>query len=375
PWLLPEYRPLFLHPNTLPPAGSTRLALGSLPEVLADIKRRLQNLGENPAIDLKTQRDARAFLGVLQSSSGRVADLLNSLRGQADICGALVDGMDFTFLYHPARKLLSVGYNVAAQRREGACYDLLASESRTASFIAIAKGDVRQEAWFHLGRPHIAWQGQKALLSWSGTMFEYLMPALWMKVYPDTILGHSQQAAVRCQQRFGERRRRPWGVSEAGWSKKDAAGHYQYRAFGIPGLALAPGIPSHVVAPYASFLALEVDPAAAARNLKRMKRMGWLGTYGFYESADYRPHLRGKRPNYELVRSWMAHHQGMTLLALCNLLAGSSIQKRFHAEPQFRATELILHERIPGVTSTVRHPAPPPARETPERAEAVMAAG
>ncbi|MGH9400882.1 MAG: glucoamylase family protein [Terriglobia bacterium] len=375
PWLLPEYRPLFLHPNTLPPAGQGQLTLGSLPGVLTDLQSRLQSLAENPEIDLRTRRDARAFLGILQSSLSNVKDLLDTLRGQADLCGALVDGMDFGFLYHPVRKLFSIGYNVAAQRRESACYDLLASESRTASFIAIAKGDVRQEAWFHLGRSHITWQGQKALLSWSGTMFEYLMPALWMKAYPDTILGHSQEAAVRCQQRFGERKRRPWGVSEAGWSKKDAAGHYQYRAFGISGLALASGIPSNIVTPYASFLALEVDPVAATNNLKRMKRMGWFGTYGFYESADYRPNLRGKRPNYELVRSWMAHHQGMTLLALCNLLAGSSIQKRFHTEPQFRATELILHERIPGATSTVPHHASPPAREAPDRAEAVMAAG
>ncbi|HEV2501223.1 MAG TPA: glucoamylase family protein [Terriglobia bacterium] len=373
PWLLPEYKPLFLHPNTLPPSAAGKVALKLLPEVMADIKRRLEN--ENPALDLRTRSDLRAFLGVLQSSARSAAELLDSLRGLAGLSGALVDGMDFTFLYHPVRKLLSVGYNVTAQRREESCYDLLASESRTASFIAIAQGGIRQEAWFHLGRSNITCQGQRVLISWTGTMFEYLMPALWMKAYPDTVLGHSQLAAVRCQQRFGEKRRRPWGVSEAGWSKTDAAGHYQYRAFGIPDLALSPGIPSNVVAPYASFLALEVDPAAATRNLKRMKRMGWLGMYGFYESADYRTELRGKRPNYELVRSWMAHHQGMTLLALSNLLASGSIQKRFQTEPQFRATELILHERLSGIASTMPHPALPPAIEPPKRAQAAIAAG
>lgn len=375
PWLLPQYRELFLHPNTLPLSATKSIPLRSLPEIMDEIRQRLETLSQNPATDFKAQCEARDFLSALQSSSKAASDLAGSLRQVSALCDALVDGMDFGFLYQPARRLFSVGYNVTAQRREGSFYDLLASEARTASFIAIAKGSVRQNTWFHLGRTSVDCQGVRALLSWSGTMFEYLMPALWMKAYPDTVLGHSQEAAVRCQQRFGRKRRRPWGVSEAGWSKKDAAGRYQYRAFGIPGLALAPNIPSSVVAPYASFLALEIDPAAAASNLQRMKRMGWFGAYGFYESADFRPDLRGKRPNYELVRSWMAHHQGMTLLALCNLFAGGSIQKRFEAEPQFRATELILHERISGTAVSAPRPAPPPARESIEYTATAAAGG
>lgn len=373
PWLLPQYRELFLHPNTLPLSVTKSLPLRALTGLMNEIRQRLESLSENPSVDFKTQLEARAFLRILDSSFKAAADLIDSLRRLSGFCDALVDGMDFGFLYQPARRLFSVGYNVAAQKLEGSCYDLLGSEARTASFIAIAKGSVRQNSWFHLGRTHVACQGERTLLSWSGTMFEYLMPALWMKAYPDTVMGHSQYAAVRCQQRFGRKRRRPWGVTEAGWSKKDADGHYQYRAFGIPGLALAPGIPSSVVAPYASFLALEVDPAAAASNLQRMKRMGWFGAYGFYESADFRPDLRGKRPNYELVRSWMAHHQGMILLALCNLLAGGSIQKRFEAEPQFRATELILHERIAGIAVSAPRPSPPPARESVEYAASAAA--
>src|SRR3989449_9431623 len=154
--------------------------------------------------------------------------------------------------------------------------------SRAAAFAAIAKGDVPQESWFHLGRAHVLWKGEQVLLSWSGTMFEYLMPALWMKSYPNTILDQTLHAAVRCQQEMTKSKRIPWGISEAASSKRDPAGHYQYKAFGMPALASNPGaVEALVCSPYATFLALAADASGAVRNLRRMQEMGWLGRFGF----------------------------------------------------------------------------------------------
>jgi cyclic beta-1,2-glucan synthetase len=347
PWLLPKYRSSFLHPNTLPLIDAEQITLGALPQILSELSGRLRDLSERSNTELKVRSEMRVTLGIIQASGENVRRLLQSLRQIAEASDALVADMDFRFLYNPARRVLSIGYNVTAQRVEKACYDFLASEARTATFIAIAKGDLHQKSWFQLGRRHTLYHGQRTLLSWSGTMFEYLMPALWMKSYADTILGQSEESAVRCQEIVASKRRRPWGVSEAGFARRDAAGRYQYQPFGLQPLALKQDITSDVVTPYASFLALAVDPQAATRNLRRMKTMGWFGAYGFYESADYSPPARPKGSKYELVHSWMAHHQGMILLAVCNQLAGSTIQKRFHAEPRVQATELVLHEHVP----------------------------
>lgn len=347
PWLLPEHESVFRYPNVLPFTSPGKVTLRALPQLLADIESRLQQLAENAGDDLKIRLQAWSALEIIRAATSNARLLNEALRNLAETSESLVAEMDFRFLYNPARKLLSIGYNVKASRLEPACYDLLASESRTAVFIAIAKGDIQQESWFKLGRTHTLFQGERLLLSWSGTMFEYLMPALWMHSYPHTILGRSQQAAVRCHQKFGRQARRPWGVSEAAYYKKDEAGHYHYQAFGIPGVALDPEVSANIVAPYAACLALQVDPEAALQNLRVMEQLGWLGTYGFCESADYKSGRRAKRTKYELVRSWMAHHEGMTLVALCNALTEASFQRRFHAEPRVQATELILHERIP----------------------------
>ncbi|HLI30670.1 MAG TPA: glucoamylase family protein, partial [Terriglobia bacterium] len=343
PWLLPEHESVFHYPNVLPIIDPANVTLRALPQLLADIESRLQHLVENANDDLQIRFQARSAIEAIRVAIDNVQRLAETLRNLAETLESLVAEMDFRFLYNPARKLLSIGYNVKAGRLEQACYDLLASESRTAVFVAIAKGDIQQESWFKLGRTHTLFQGERILLSWSGTMFEYLMPALWMHSYPDTILGRSQQAAVRCHQKFGRKERRPWGVSEAAYSKKDEIGHYHYQAFGVPGVALDPEISGNVVAPYASTLALQVDPEAAIQNLRQMERMGWLGAYGFYEASDYQPSRRSERAKHELVRSWMAHHEGMILLALCNALTEASFQRRFHAEPRVQATELILH--------------------------------
>lgn len=259
----------------------------------------------------------------------------------AETSHAMVGAMDFGFLYQRRKKVLSVGYDVSADRLEAASYDLLASESRIASFVAIAKGDVPQEAWFHLGRAHTLYGGRRVLLSWTGTMFEYLMPSLWMHQYHGTITEDSINAAVEAQQKYAKRRGAPWGISESGCSGGPGQ-DYGYAPFGLPALAMKHSDDTKlVISPYSSFLALQVDPSAAVRNLRWMEELGWSGRYSFYEAADY---SSGKP---ELVRSWMAHHLGMSLLAACNLLCGDPFREYFHAEPVVMATDLLLHERVP----------------------------
>jgi hypothetical protein len=268
-------------------------------------------------------------------------ELKGNLLDIAQICEELVQEMDFAFLFDSRKKVLSVGYDVAAGRVEKSSYDLLASESRIASFVAISKGDIPQEAWFHLGRSHTLFRGSRVLLSWTGTMFEYLMPTLWMQQYAGTITAESINAVVRAQRAYMARKRAPWGISESGCAAEPGL-DYGYAPFGIPALsAKLPDSEKLVISPYSTFLALPVDLKASLANLRHMERLGWTGRYGYYESADY----SGEQP--EVVRSWMAHHQGMSLLAMCNVLYGDPMRKYFHAEPQVLATELLLHERLP----------------------------
>jgi hypothetical protein len=243
---------------------------------------------------------------------------------------------------------LTVGYNANAKRAEAACYDLMASEARIASFVAIAKGEIPQESWFRLGRTHTVWQGEKVLASWTGTMFEYLMPALWMKLYSGTLLDRSGRAAVRLQEKYAAQFGVPWGISESAWSERNADGQYQYRAFGVPPIALKnPEGPRLVISPYSSWLALMVDPEATLSNASRMASLGWDSIYGFYEAADYGPRksrwARWQKP--EIVRMWMAHHQGMTLLALANWLGHDPFVHWFHADRRVQATALLLQEK------------------------------
>jgi cyclic beta-1,2-glucan synthetase len=266
----------------------------------------------------------------------------------ANECDRFVGEMDFAKLVNPHRRLLSVGYDVTNGQLAASCYDLLASEARCATFIAVAKGQAPQESWFRLGRQHTIAQGENVLISWTGTMFEYLMPVIWMRSHPNTLLDRSVHGAVRAQESYAAERRVPWGISEAAYSAKDELGNYQYAAFGVPSLALnVARAGSLVISPYSTCLALLVDPAIAVENLRRMARFKWLADYGFYESADFtpfpsQPFLRRK---YALVRCWMSHHQGMTLAALCNLFHNSAFQRWFHAERLVQASELILQER------------------------------
>ena len=235
-----------------------------------------------------TRTALASLLEELPNAERSAESLLADFRRQAAIVSNWVDEMDFTFLFDKRRKLLHIGYDAGAETVDPAYYDLLASEARSAVFLAIAKGDIPREAWFHLGRRLTSYQGHRALVSWSGTMFEYLMPALFMKTYPSTLLDQSAEAVIAIQRHYARERGVPWGISEAACGQRDHALLYQYRAFGIPELAADSKLADNlVIAPYATMLGAMVDPTAAVDNLRRMAGSGWTGRYGFYESADY----------------------------------------------------------------------------------------
>ncbi len=256
--------------------------------------------------------------------------------------------MDISFLYDEASHLMTIGFNVDEQRQDRSNYDLLASEARLGSFVSIAQGQALQESWFALGRMLVMNAGEPVLVSWSGSMFEYLMPLLVMPNYPGTLLDQTYQTAVRQQIAYGKQRSVPWGVSESGFNARDTQFNYLYRAFGVPGLGLKRGLEEDlVIAPYASAMALMVSPIAACNNLQLLADENFLGKYGFYEAIDYTPSRLPRDSKRVLIRSFMAHHQGMSFLAISYLLHQQPMQRRFIADPLFQATLLLLQERIP----------------------------
>lgn len=264
--------------------------------------------------------------------------------------------MDFEFLYDTASDLLSIGYDVGERRRDPACYDLLASEARLASFLLIAEGQLPQKHWFSLGRLLTSHSGDVSLISWSGSMFEYLMPRLMMPSYDNTLLDQTYRAAVSRQIEYGRQRGVPWGISESCYYATDMHQVYQYRAFGVPGLGFKRGLADDlVIAPYASALALIVTPQEACQNLQRLANEGFLGPYGFYEAVDYTPSRVPPGKQHAVVRAFMAHHQGMSLLAFADVLMGSPTQRRFMSIPSVKATALLLQERLPKHGATL-HP-------------------
>ncbi|WP_386362112.1 GH36-type glycosyl hydrolase domain-containing protein [Xanthomonas campestris] len=290
---------------------------------------------------------------------------LQELEQLAQVAGRLAE-MDYDFLYRPAQQLLSIGYNVDERRLDAGNYDLLASEARLGIFVAIAQGRLPQESWFALGRTLTDTGGEPTLLSWSGSMFEYLMPDLVMPSYPQTLLHRSMRGAVQAQIRYGVARNVPWGVSESGYNTVDTQRNYQYRAFGVPGLGLKRGLGQDlVIAPYASAMALMVEPDAACRNLQRLHELGFGGRFGLYEAIDYTPARVPRGTQHAVVRSFMSHHQGMALLALDQVLRDAPMQARFMADPQCQATALLLQERAPragvylqGLTDAEDRPVP-----------------
>jgi cyclic beta-1,2-glucan synthetase len=263
--------------------------------------------------------------------------------------------MDFSFLFDATRRLLSIGYRVADGKPDPDCYDLLASEARLASFVAIAKGDVPVRNWFQLGRSLTPVDRGSALISWSGSMFEYLMPSLVMRAPAESLLGQTNRFVVRRQIGYGRELNVPWGVSESAYNVRDIEFTYQYSNFGVPGLGLKRGLSEDaVIAPYATALAAMVDPKASAENYDRLAGEGACGKFGFYEALDYTPARLSEGEPVSIVRTYMAHHQGMTLVAIDNVLHDGAMRSRFHAEPMIQATELLLQERTPRNVAVAR---------------------
>lgn len=337
--------------------GHDFAALDAVPS-LATLLQSASTRGDT--LPLEAVRDA------VQLGAARARATLDDLHGLAAAARSLADA-EYDFLYDRDRHLLAIGYNVTEHRLDASFYDLLASEARLASFVAIAYGKLPQEHWFSLGRVLTSSAGRAALLSWSGSMFEYLMPALIMPTFPGTLLDETCRVVVARQIEYGRALAVPWGISESGYHKTDALLNYQYQAFGVPGLGFKRGLGDElVIAPYATVMALMVDAHAACSNLRRLARDRQLGTYGFYEAIDYTDARLPPRTSSATVRSYMAHHQGMSLLSLAYVLCDRPMQRRFNADLALRSTELLLQERVPRVPAVFPHPAEiSPTREGP----------
>ena len=268
---------------------------------------------------------------------------------------AMAMAMEFGFLFDPERQLLSIGFLISESALDPNCYDLLASEARLASFFAIAKGDIPARHWFRLGRAATPVDRGAALISWSGSMFEYLMPPLVMRAPARSLLEQTDRLVVRRQIEYGDELGLPWGISESAYNARDLELTYQYSNFGVPGLGLKRGLgENRVIAPYATGLATMVDPSAAAANFERLATLGARGRYGFYEAVDFTPTRVPEGERFALVRAFMAHHQGMTIVAIANAVFDGAMRERFHAEPIIQATELLLQERVPREVASTR---------------------
>ena len=335
---------------TVGKASSGALSLGDLPnrcqtmvETLAEQKADLAPSGPDDDV-AKINR----LIAALEKSAAAAKALIRRIESLGASAGKMFDEMEFGFLLDPARQLLSIGYQSAEGVLDPSCYDLLASEARLASFIAIAKGDIAPKHWFKLGRAVTPIDRGSALISWSGSMFEYLMPELVMREPEGSLLHQTARLIVNRQIEYGAQLGVPWGISESAYNFRDIELTYQYSNFGVPGLGLKRGLSDNiVVAPYATALASMIEPVAAVRNFTRLADMGGCGRYGWYEALDYTPRRLPEGKSVAVVRAYMAHHQGMSLVAIANTLHGGAMQTRFHANPIVQATELLLQERPP----------------------------
>ncbi|MCC6507754.1 MAG: glycosyl transferase family 36, partial [Pirellulaceae bacterium] len=323
---------------------------------VAELDRSLQTIAdtltdrstpEPLAVDWRSQLPTGLFEAI-HASSLHAQALVARLTAIAQQMESLAMGTDFRFLYNEQRRLFAIGLNVDEGRLDRSHYDMLCSESRLASYLAIAKGDVEAAHWFRLGRHATIAAGKFALLSWGGTMFEYLMPPLFQRQFDGSVLTQSCQAAVARQREYGRQQRVPWGISESAFGALAVNADYHYRSFGVPGLGLKRGLAKDlVISPYSTFMALTIDPAGSVANLQALIAEGGQGEWGFYEALDYTAERLPVNKRRLVVRCYMAHHQGMGLLALANLLDDHSIQRRFNAHPIVRAAELLLQERVP----------------------------
>jgi len=346
PWTKPIDSGEALASETLTPLLASMPTLANLPDLCqAAISLLTTELTVNPTAG-ENGHDA------LVDRFRRCAEATASFNGRLTALGAiarhLFDAMIFDFLFDPERELFSIGYRVSDGSLDPSYYDLLASEARLASFVAIAKGDIPTRHWFRLGRGLTPVGGGSALISWSGSMFEYLMPSLVMRAPAGSMLEETSRQIVRRQRTYGVQRGVPWGVSESAFNARDLELTYQYSSFGIPDLGLKRGLGDDtVIAPYATALATMVDPRSAVRNFTRLEKAGGRGRYGYYEALDYTQTRLPAGTDVAVVRTYMAHHQGMSIIAISDALHDGAMRRRFHAEPIIQATELLLQERMP----------------------------
>jgi cyclic beta-1,2-glucan synthetase len=333
--------------------------LGEIPRICAEAVFLLEKV-----MDLLDPADHESFewcdvlsydLSTAEKFSLSLLDDYSALAAQTE---TFFDAMSFNFLYDPNRHVFHIGYNVESGRMDSNYYDLMASESRISSLVAIARGDVPQSHWLYLARPITDLDGQRVLLSWSGTMFEYLMPNLFVESYPNTLMDQSCAAAVEEQIKYAAARKIPWGISESSYYNFDSALIYQYQAFGVPSLGYKRGLADElVVAPYASVLALEMAPQELMENLAWFEKHKMWGPYGLYESVDFTPARLKIGEEFAIVRSYMVHHQGMILLSLHHYLTNKQMVHRFHADPRIKSVELLLQEQTP-INAPTEHPRP-----------------
>ncbi|WMJ80575.1 glucoamylase family protein [Clostridium sp. MB40-C1] len=323
-----------------------------------ELYRSLNSLSSKTALNnfqcevdkvLKTYSKLKKETGILlKNSKDKVQKLLLDIDDIRKRVNTIIKDTDFRMLYDKKRGLFSIGYDIEKDSIGKSYYDLLASEARQASFVAIAKGDVDQKHWFNLGRAMTVMGRSKGLVSWSGTMFEYLMPLLIMKSYPDTLLDVTYKSVIEGQKRYCRRKSVPWGISESAFRSFDVSKNYQYKAFGVPGIGLKRGLKNElVISPYSTLMALQVDLRSSLENIKRLISEGLEGRYGLYEAIDYTKERIPKDNKKPIVKCFMVHHEGMSLMALDNVLNNNILQERFHNISEVKATELLLQEKVP----------------------------
>ncbi|MFZ6030116.1 MAG: GH36-type glycosyl hydrolase domain-containing protein [Chloroflexota bacterium] len=331
-------------------------------------ERIAHTAGAPTAERLAVQEWCRNLQEAFEAGSAEAQKLLRQFEETGRWLEKALEAMDFTFLYNPFQKVFHLGYNVSAEQLDANHYDLLASEARTASLVAIAKNEVPVEHWLHLNRPMVHIDGVHGLLSWNGSMFEYLMPDLLVKSYPGSLLHETNQGVIQRQMQYAARRNVPWGISESGYYSFDNQQNYQYQGFGVPGLGRKRNLAKNlVIAPYASLLALPLRPAAVMENLQRLKDEQALGQFGCYEAIDYTPTRLPLHQKQAIVRSYMVHHQGMILSAITNTLLDNVLIHYFHQDARAQIVELLLQERVP-----LKVPTEAPPNELSESSERVI---
>lgn len=332
-----------------------RVALAKMPHFSSRLLSDILDFKKNEKL---ARRELPGFVDSLVDSLEHSIEhanlLVQKIQYAQSICRQLIREMDFRLLYDNDRQLFSIGMRASENQLDPSYYDLLASEARLTSFIAIAKGDIPVSHWFHLGRSLVKTSGGTTLVSWSGSMFEYLMPCIVMNSPESSLLEESCRSAIARQIEYGHEKNVPWGFSESAYNRRDLRLTYQYSNFGVPDLGLKRGLDADtVVSPYSTIMAAMFEPALAAANLRRLQKLGAEGRYGFFEAVDFTSSRLPEGQTSSIVKAYMAHHQGMALVALANVFRDSAMQRRFHADPTVQATELLLQERTPHSVGTL----------------------